>query len=286
MKLENIVDGLNSTDGWERQDAQKALQAWGPGIVRPLFDLWSREKDQKYKSGTTNPWFKLPLFLGLLYWLWCCVVIDTEGIFKLLMAFAGFLIFIYLLTRKLGVNVAVTQRAELANQRMRTLSNIVEGMEDPAFIGPLIGFMKVGHEFSGAPVIPLTRMLPMLSAGAVGDVITYEQWRILQDQISERMAIASPDFAIEIMRAAARMGDVSLIKRVGYLTCAPVPAEVARESELCLSALEAVAERNHHSRTLLRSTDHPAPSSNQLLRPAANGAADDPTILLRPTSKE
>jgi hypothetical protein len=129
-------------------------------------------------------------------------------------------------------------------------------------------------------------MLPMLGPGSVSDVITYEQWRILQDHVSERMSMALPDFVIEIMRAAARMGDVSLMKRVGYLTYAPVPPEVVRESELCLSALEAVVERNHHSRTLLRSTDSPDDPSNQLLRPAANEATDDPSLLLRPTTGE
>jgi hypothetical protein len=103
--------------------------------------------------------------------------------------------------------------------------------------------------------------------------------------LARAFAGASPDLALRLLFALAKIGDSRALTAVQRLALEGETEAIRAEAQRILPILEARAQQENSAQNLLRPTQAPAASPQELLRPASEGS-ERPEELLRPESPE
>ncbi len=196
----------------------------------------------------------------------------------------GFPIASFSLMSVLGILVA----AIAANISRKKLVKKLVQYDDKRAIGAVIEALTYNDPLTVTTAMTtLTCLLPHLRASD-RHLLNRKQRVILNDKLLERgmiMSLISPELALAILTALAQVGDVGSMPAVRKVACGgatgkdPAVRQAARE---CLPFLQAIAQQEEASQTLLRPSD-PAVAPDALVRPATMALEQHEEQVLRGT---
>jgi hypothetical protein len=293
-RVRRLVDRTGSLFPWERKKARAALLALGSAAVDPLLALYERERRTGKKR--TNIYNYLAYAgAGMLVISLCGR--QFPGVGNQFLGDMGGVALAMLLS------AAILRQTPRESRRQALLANALALFDDCRILGPLIEALRFKLENALFPVKTrrpaidtLTLLLPRLQPDQ-DDLLNAEHRAMLYRELRP---LAHSEFVVEILGALTRLGDTKAIPYVRRMAqyshnrihtlaqLAPHRAEkILRTHTLaqgCLAQLEAIAEQERQSQTLLRATATEAETPQTvLLRAAQAGNATDPKQLLRAT---
>jgi hypothetical protein len=309
MTVTEIVDGLNSSDAREQEEAEKALRDMGPDAVKPLIKL----------TGEHAP-LEIILILAAVGTpiIVACRLIARQfpSLFSpqaALRFYNGFFIaygaifILQIIWKRCDRRFEQSQiirkwwhnrfgdkkpsktatRIALFQTRSKQARQILLDMDHLRCIVPVCETLSPESSAFNVPKLQealLIKLLPKLNA-TDGAFLTPAARRKLYPYLVIDNALQYADFLIAILRALEQMGDETAIQPVRDLArsvaTSPNGIRVRTEAQHCLAALRARVGRMEVGKTLLRASVEPGEVRDSLLRPATGNEVAEETLLLR-----
>ncbi|HLV78986.1 MAG TPA: hypothetical protein VKT32_01855 [Chthonomonadaceae bacterium] len=158
-------------------------------------------------------------------------------------------------------------------------------------IGPLVEALGYQDRRMRPDIVKaLTRLLPRLKASDAR-LLNAEQKSILNRALATGDTYTESDFLVAIIQALGQVGGQESVSQVqrwasSYFVSSPGGLRVLEAACACLPALQARAEIERVSGTLLRPSHQPETGPNALLRPSTGRSENAPEQLLRASLQE
>jgi hypothetical protein len=299
MTVEQIIDGLNSSNPEERAGAEKALRDLGPEAVRPLMKL-TRERAPLevililLSIGMFVPLvIKLAISPAIARRMWSAVGLIYAA------CFLGKLIWKWF-DRRFGQSQMIrnwwdrrfgrrmASKTTLFQTRSKRARQILLSLEDVRYITPVCETLAIENPAYNIPKLQeaiLTKLLSKIQA-TDGALLPLSARKKLYAFLLIDNALQHADFLIIILRALAQTGDKADIWPVSSLShslaTTPKGIRVRTEAQHCLAALRERVDRMEVGKALLRASVEPGDQQDSLLRPAAGDGDTKERLLLRP----
>jgi hypothetical protein len=189
-----------------------------------------------------------------------------------------------------GIGFVLMLRHLTASEKQTEAARMLARFDDVRAMGALIEALDWPEEqVRVAARLALLRLLPRLRASDA-TLLRPGQRASLYRYLKMRNAHRDVDFLLAILKALEQVGDASALPPVQRLAEGAGHTynqrRVRRAARECLPYLEARAEQQRASQTLLRASSAVATTPQMLLRPATGGNNAEPQQLLRPGAQE
>lgn len=189
-----------------------------------------------------------------------------------------------------GIGFVLMLRHLVASEKQTKAARMLARFDDVRAVGALIEALDWPEEqVRVAARLALLRLLPRLQASDAALLHTGQRTSLYR-YLKMRNAHRDADFLVTILKALEQVGDASALPPVQRLAEGAAHTynqrRVRRQARECLPYLEARAEQQRASQTLLRASSAGATSPQMLLRPATGSNNAEPQQLLRPGAQE
>jgi hypothetical protein len=277
--VRRLVRRTGSLLPWQRKAARSALLVSGEEAFALLIDLFAREQRARKRRTTWYRYTSAGVLIFAMSSLIGCFLGGANAGVWVGMCGPALLMLFFLLT---------LSTVQTETRRQALLANALALFDNVCAIGPLTEALHYKQQHTMFPVRTrqqaieaLTALLPQLESDQA-DLLDAEHRAYLYPELGPRLY---SDFVVEIIEVLTRICDTQAIPHVRRIA-QRADNPIQRRAQRCLMALEAVAEQERQSQTLLRATATASETPQTvLLRAAQAGATTAPQQLLRATEE-